>query len=491
MISFHSNTKQFFDTVCIPFFQVKEGVSTPFSEFSDEVKAVLAIGDFKAKEGELFTLYPNLPKVKRLVLLGLGKQEELNDEKLRRAFSSVSKFCKEKKIDTVTLFVPSQFSEDEQKACLEGLLLANYAYDVNKTEKTVLIKKIGLFGASAQLKSSFEELLAIVSGVFLTRDLVTGNADEVTPDHLADLAKKIEKKFKDKLTLKILGKKEIVKEGLGLLNAVSQGASKEPKLIVLEYKGAPSSSDKTVVIGKGITYDTGGLLIKPRGGMEDMRCDMAGAATCFGTLWSALELNLKVNLSIVIAATENAIGPDAFKPGDVFKSFSGKTVEISDTDAEGRLVLADAITYTNKYLKPSRIIDLATLTGAMMISLGEEMAGMFSNDKELSDALLNSSNKTHEGLWLLPLNEDYKSQLKSDVADIRNKGDRWGGAITAALFLKEFIDKTSWAHLDIAGPAFYSKDRYYTPKNGTGYGVRLLISYLKGHCAKKKTVTKK
>lgn len=491
MISFHSNINQIFDTICLPFYQEKDTVECFYSEFSQDYKSVINSKDFKGKEGELFVVYPNNLKVKRLVLLGLGKKDLLNLEVLRRAYSSISKFSKDKKIEAISLFIPPKFDEDYQSAILEGVLLANYSYDLNRTEKSTLITQIGLFGSDKSLKKKFEEVEIIKNAVFLSRNLVTGNADEVTPEYLADLAKEFKKKFKAKLKVHILGKKEIIKEGLGLLHAVSKGASIEPKLIVMEYQGAPKSKDKTVIIGKGITYDTGGLLIKPRGGMEDMRCDMAGAAACFGTLWSCISLDLKVNLSVIVAATENAIGPDSFKPGDVFKSYSGKTVEISDTDAEGRLVLADAITYANRHLKPTEIIDLATLTGAMMISLGEEMAGMFSNDDKLSDALRLSGDKTHEKVWPLPLNTDYKAQLKSDVADLRNKGDRYGGAITAALFLEEFVDKTSWAHLDIAGPAFYSKDRYYIPKNGTGFGVRLLIEYLKGSCAKKKTSSKK
>ncbi|MCB1135296.1 MAG: leucyl aminopeptidase, partial [Chlamydiia bacterium] len=252
----------------------------------------------------------------------------------------------------------------------------------------------------------------------------------------------------------------------------------EPAFIIMQHKGDPRSKDHTVIVGKGVTYDTGGLNLKPTGSMEDMKCDMSGAAVAFGTLYAAAKLGLKKNLSVVVAATENSIGSRSYKPGDVYSSYLGKTVEIGNTDAEGRLTLADALAYANKNLHPTRMIDLATLTGAMLIALGEEASGLMSNDDTLAEQLKQAGERTFERVWRLPLFDEYKDQLKSEIADISNIGGRHAGSITAGIFLKEFVGDTPWAHLDIAGTAYLSKARRYHPKNGTGIGVRLLIDYL-------------
>lgn len=480
MINFHSNEKQFFDTICIPFWiEDEKVVSAHETSFLTDCQSLLSSEDFTGKTGEIALVYPVKKSSKRIVLLGLGQKKLVEASSLLNAYSQTVKLAKEKKIEKMTFLKPSGLTLDEEKAMVESIFLSNYAFDEYKTKKSCLLKKIGLFAFSSSLKEEIPSLEILRDGVFLARDLVSSNADSVTPPYLAKLAGSFTEKFGKKVKISTLGKNEIIEKGLGLLHAVAKGASCDPQLIICEYKGNKQSSEHTVIIGKGITYDTGGLFIKPRGSMDDMRSDMAGAATALATFWTAVSLGLKVNLSVVIAAAENAVSAEAFKPGDVYKSYEGKTVEIVDTDAEGRLVLADAIAYTNKHLNPSVIIDFATLTGAMMVALGQEIAGVFSNDPKLMQSLELSSKNTTEKIWPMPLAFEYKDELKSDVADIRNKGDRFGGAITAALFLEAFVEKTSWAHLDIAGPSFYSKDRYFVPKNGTGFGVRLMIDYLK------------
>jgi len=233
-----------------------------------------------------------------------------------------------------------------------------------------------------------------------------------------------------------------------------------------------------VIVGKGITFDTGGLNLKPTGGMETMKCDMAGAATVLGVIQAASMLGLKVNVTGVIASTENCIDAKSYKPGDVYEGYAGKSVEIGNTDAEGRLVLADALAYTEKNLKPTRIIDLATLTGAVEVALGNEATGLLSNNDALSDLIASCGGITGERVWRLPMYEEYKDQLKSDVADIKSTGGRSAGCITAAVFLHEFVGKTPWVHLDIAGTAFLNDGKRYLPKHATGVGVRLLISLL-------------
>ncbi len=231
-------------------------------------------------------------------------------------------------------------------------------------------------------------------------------------------------------------------------------------------------------MGKGITYDTGGLSLKPTSGMQDMKCDMSGAATALGTIFAAAKIGLKKNVTAIVPSTENCIGSKSYKPGDVYIGYSGKTVEIDNTDAEGRLILADALAYASKKLKPSRIIDFATLTGAIIVALGEETTGMMSNNDELAAQLAKAGEATYERVWRLPLFEEYKQQIKSDVADLKNSGGRDASSITAALFLQEFIGDFPWAHLDIAGTAHLSKARRYHPKNGTGVGIRLMIEFL-------------
>jgi leucyl aminopeptidase len=260
------------------------------------------------------------------------------------------------------------------------------------------------------------------------------------------------------------------------LLAVARGSAVEPTFIILHYKGVARSKDHTVIIGKGVTFDTGGLNLKTSG-METMRDDMSGAATALCTVAVAAALNLPVNVTAVVAATENAIDARSYKPGDVYKGYSGMTVEIGNTDAEGRLTLADALAYTVKELKPTRMIDFATLTGSMVVALGEGMSGLFCNEETLANSLLDSSQRTSEILWRMPLFEPYKEQLKSDIADIKNVGGRAAGSITAALFLQEFVQNVSWAHIDIAGTAF-GKEKGYVPKNGVGFGVRLMVDFL-------------
>lgn len=475
MINFLSDKELDSCDLCLPFWEGKQSttIAAHGGDFDVEIRSALKTGDFLGKEGELLSLYSG----RRLILLGLGVKEKVCAETLRRAFASLSKFCKEKKLTNINLVFPKGVSLEYQKAILEGLLLASYSFDHYKSEKAQLLKKVGVAGARADLKKHLKGMIIVRDAVFLTRDLVSSNADTVTPRYLASLAERFEKDL-PKVKTKILTKKQLEKEGCGLLLAVAKGSCIDPVLIIMEYRGLPKSKDKSVIVGKGVTFDTGGLNVKPTGGIEDMRCDMAGAATCFGTIYAAAHLGLKVNLTAVIPATENAIGSKAFKPGDVHKSCLGKTVEIGNTDAEGRLILADALAYANKHLQPSRLIDLATLTGAMIIALGEEMAGIFTNNENLGKKLQEASSKTSERIYPFPLYPDYLSLLKSEVADLRNHGGRPGGSITAALFLQEFVGKTPWAHIDIAGPAFYSKERAYIPKNGTGFGVRLLIDYL-------------
>lgn len=477
------------DLLILPFFIGKKGVEPAFTSGKMDSFYALPIEmkDFKGKEGEQLLLYPQNEIEKRVVLLGLGEIQKLNVEKLRRCYALLVPFCQKQKFLKINLVIPNipSFGEEEMiKGVTEGILLANYKFESLKGEKsnnngtTDLITKACLISSYKQTLDLAQKLQTICEGVYFARDLVNGNADDITPQYLAKVATGLSK-TSSKISTTVFDKKRIIKEQMGLLLAVNRGSSIDPALIIVEYKGNPKSKERTVLVGKGITFDTGGLNIKTgSAGMETMKSDMSGAAAALATVHTAERLKLKVNVCAVIPTTENAIGSKSYKPGDVYKSFLGKTVEIGNTDAEGRLILADALAYTVKNLKPSRIIDLATLTGAIIIALGNEAIGLFSNNDVLSDSLIRAGSETFERVWRMPLYEEYREQIKSDVADLKNVGGRSGGAITAAMFLQEFVGNVPWAHLDIAGVAFLDERKRYLNKGATGSPVRLLINFL-------------
>ena len=449
------------------------------------IKDSLATEDFHGKEGELIILYVSGQPEKRIALLGLGIKDELTVEKIRRAYASVTKESLKKKLKKINLLVPECGALKEEEIILgmsEGLLLPNYNFTTLKHEAlennpSVLLEVASFIGLTKPLLTLAKKSATICEAVYFARDLVNGNADDVTPQYLAAVARGLEKTLTEVKTT-VFDKKRIEKEKLDLLLAVNRGSNLEPTFIIVEYTGNKKSKDKTVIVGKGVTYDTGGLFIKPRGSMETMKDDMSGAATALGVILAVATLEMSINLTVVIPSTENSIGSKSYKPGDVYSSYLGKTVEIGDTDAEGRLILADALAYAVKNLKPSRIIDIATLTGSVIMALGEEASGLMSNNDVLVELLTRAGSETFERLWRMPLYEEYKDQLKSDIADIRNIGGRSAGSITAAMFLQEFVGKTPWAHIDIAGTAFLSDVKRYTPKHGTGVGVRLFVSFL-------------
>lgn len=450
------------------------------------IDPVLDSGDFKGKNGETFFVYSKGGKESKVLLLGLGKEDKVTVELLRRAYAAALRCMKKGKAKSANLFFPKSKelgSRDILAGIWEGILLTNYAYnqllgDAALKEAPPLLEKVGFIGVDPKDKKELEEILVIMDGVHFARDLVNGNADEVIPAMLADTARRLEK-VSPKINASIYDRAWLEKEKMGLILAVNRAAKVDPFLIEVTYKGNPTSKQQIVLVGKGVTYDTGGLSLKPTEGMLGMKCDMAGAAAVLATVRVIALLNLKVNVTVVVPTVENAIDSRSYKLGDVYRSYSGKTVEINNTDAEGRLILADALSYVVKNLKPSLIIDLATLTGSVVMSLGELMAGFCSNDDKLANALLEASSKTSDALWRLPLINEYKEAFKSDIADLVNSGGRDAGAIKGALFLQEFIGSTKWAHIDIAGAAYWSKPKYYHTTKATGYGVQLLVEFLK------------
>jgi leucyl aminopeptidase len=443
-----------------------------------EIKEYLKLYNFEANKNQ--SILFNINKKKYLVF-SIEKNYSLDT--LRKSASKIFKELKKNKEKEAHLIIPNE-KEEEIIAIIEGANLSDYKFDkyISKKEKDINLNIT--LDISKNFEKTIKDTITICNNVKETRDLVNENANLITPIYLEKISKKLAKD--KKLKIKVLNEKNLKKENLGLIEAVSKGSPKTPaRLIIVEYKGDPKSKEKIALVGKGLTFDTGGLNLKPTNYIEDMKIDMAGAATVYGIFKSAVELKLKKNLFLVIPSTENAISESSYKPGDVIKSYSGKTVEITNTDAEGRLILADALSYIQKKEKPTLIIDFATLTGASMVALGMETAAVFGNDNNTYKKLKKISKENGEKIWKMPIFKDHENVLKSNIADTLNaaigKG-RFGGASSAAAFLKGFIEKdVKWLHFDIAGPAYSSSENSYIPINGTGRYVRLIVEYLKNN----------
>ncbi len=428
------------------------------------------------EKGEVF---PVLDGKKVLVFAGLGKADKLSLTDLRIQVRRVFQSSLLKNVKEVEL-VPHTSDEASIKAIIEGVLIGTYSWDKykskSKDDKSVKDKNVVIV---TEHKLAYNEAIAVCGGVQLARDLVNDNADTITSVYLEKVVRDLLKGSRS-ASLKVLNKKELKAQGLNLHLAVNQGSNKEPKLVIVQYNGGKKGEAYTAVIGKGMTFDTGGLNLKPTGGIETMKIDMAGAAAVCGILKNTLALGIKKNLLFVLGIAENSIGSAAYKPGDVITGYAGKSVEIGNTDAEGRLVLADAIAYMVKNYKPGRIIDLATLTGACVVALGFDYSGLVSNDDAFAGQLLKSANDTDDRAWQLPNYAEIRDYIKSPIADLKNTSNvKGGGACTAAEFLRQFTNDTTWAHLDIAGSSYVDgASRMYFGHGATGAGVRLVTNYL-------------
>jgi len=358
---------------------------------------------------------------------------------------------------------------------IEGFLLGLYRFTrhVNSKEKKGIRQITLLAKKDRQLSDDLRWKTVIAEAVAFARDLVNTPSNNMTPTHLAAHARSLKSK---KLSIAILEKAHAKKLGMGAYLSVARGSSEKPRFIVLHYRGAKGKP--VVLIGKSVTFDSGGISLKPANGMERMKDDMAGGAAVLGTLRAVSEYNVPAHVIGILPATENLPDGSASKPGDVVTAITGKTIEIISTDAEGRMTLADALGYAQRY-RPRAIIDIATLTGACAITFGNEISAMMGNDKTLTEAMKRSGELTHERVWEMPLIENYREYLKSDVADLKNTGGKAGSLMTSAFFLSEFAGKTPWVHLDIAGTAWSDKDKPYIPKGASGFGVRLLAQFIK------------
>jgi len=439
----------------------------------------------KANTTRLIHTLGKLP-AERLLLVGLGKKTGLDNERLRQAAGNAVQALRAARVASFASALHLSGSGDTAlEAVCEGSLLGSYSFDEYKTRDrderfhfegmTLLLPK-GI--TVKEGRARIDRTWAVCQGVNLARNLVSHPGNVATTGYLAATAHELAAHHG--LTCRVLELDELEKLGMNALVAVGKGSVEPPRLIVLEYHGGGNKDRPVVLVGKGVTFDSGGISIKPGAGMEEMKTDMAGAAAVLGTMEAAASLKLPLNLIGIVPTAENMPDGKAYKPGDVLTSLSGTTIEITNTDAEGRLILCDALHYARTQYKPAAMIDLATLTGACVVALGHEASGMMGNDRRLIEGLKRAGERCGERVWELPLWDEYGEAMKSDIADLKNAGSRDGSSITAGWFLKQFVGKTHWVHLDIAGTAWSDKARPCAPKGATGVGVRLLIEYLTG-----------
>lgn len=438
-------------------------------------------------EGKLGETYTNISySGDHYMILGLGEEENLKVDSLKKAYFKVGKELIKSKVESIHIkAVPTKnFSyESSIQAIVEGLLQSEYAFEkyLSKKKTNPSLREVYLDVVEEEKKSiekAIGETQNLIDCVFLARDLVNEPAMYMTPKALGQRAQKELENLG--VEVKVYGKKEIEELGMKAFLAVSKGSAQEPQLIVMKYMGDPTSDKKTALVGKGLTYDSGGYSIKPTNSMMTMHSDMGGSASVIGAMKAIALGKLKKNVVAVVAACENMISGGAYKPGDIIGSMAGKTIEVVNTDAEGRITLADVLYYAVEKIKADQIIDTATLTGACVTALGSRNSGAITNNQLWMEEVKKASEKAGEPLWQLPTNEEYKDLIKGSYGDLKNSGGREAGTITAGLFLKEFVGETPWVHLDIAGTAYISKEMGYLPKGATGVPVKTLYYAIKG-----------
>jgi len=452
------------------------------------LRELLHSKEFDGKAGEvvLFHTHGKIP-AKRLILVGLGKKQELGLDQIRQALGHAVKRVRQTKSGAFTVALPSAVPHDASpidigQTMTEGAILGSYQFTAYRSDGptgkdvTAMTILASQKDHVRQLSEGIRRGIATAEATVFVRDLCNHPSNVMTPTRIAQEAKAIAKETG--VALKVLERKDMEKLGMGALLGVARGSHEPPKFIILEYRGAPKKDDRPVVlVGKTITFDTGGISLKPAENMEHMKADMTGGAEVLAAMRAAARLKLPLNLVSILPATENMPGGRAMKPGDIVKTLAGKTVEVQNTDAEGRLILSDGLAYATRY-KPAALIDIATLTGACVVALGQFAIGMFGTDDSLKESVHDAGLRAGERVWEMPLWDEYFEQLKSDVADMRNIGGRGGGMITAALFLSKFVGDYPWVHLDIASTDWSERERAYIPKGPTGIGTRLLIQFL-------------
>lgn len=447
--------------------------------------ALQAVG-FKGKQDEMIRIaLPHGIDVQQIIVFGIEKKEGFKELKAQATGGKLFSYLNRHKIKSGAVLLDTEHKEIAEYACnlAFGATLKSYRFDKYRTkqkddEKQHLGALSLMLESPEKASKAYTELDMLAESVFAVRDVVSEPANVITPKALADKCKELSKIGVD---VEVLDKKTMAKLGMGALLGVGQGSANDPYLVTMRWEGAKSGGKPLAFVGKGVTFDSGGISIKPAGGMEEMKWDMGGAGTVYGLMRHLAERKAKVNAVGVVALVENMPSGTAQRPGDVVKSMSGQTIEVINTDAEGRLILADALWHAQEKFQPRLVIDLATLTGAIIVALGSSRAGLFSNNDDLAEKIAAAASRTGEEVWRLPLGEVYDKQINSDIADMKNVGEgREAGSITAAQFLARFIKEgTPWAHLDIAGVAWNGKERDSSPKGASGFGVCLLNRMIK------------
>nr|MBF0222371.1 leucyl aminopeptidase [Desulfobulbaceae bacterium] len=453
------------------------------------IHAAHAIGDFNGKDGQTLLCYPlssgPSKSPKRVLAVGLGS-DALTTESFRLCGGTIVKKAKKTKAIEILLMVPEiDFPiTDMCQALTEGLLLANYSFDKYKSKKSeeedncTKINKVTLVCSQTQLaRKGVKKGVVNAEAVICARDMANEPGSNMTASDFEAFSLHLAKKYGFKR--QVYAKAQLQKMGMGGILAVNRGSSEPPKMIVLEYRTG-KKVPTILLVGKGLTFDSGGISIKPGAGMYDMKYDMCGGAAVMATMQAiGTEKPRHVDVVAIVPATDNMPGPAALKPGDIITQYNGKTVEVQNTDAEGRLILADALSYGVKKFKPDAVLDLATLTGAVIVGLGHHCSGMMSNDTELAKKIEQAGERCGEPVWRLPLTKEYSKQIESKIADLKNVGEKGAGTITAGAFLQEFVGDAKWVHLDIAGTAWNFTEKSYIPKGPSGVGVRLLLEAIR------------
>jgi len=449
------------------------------------ISAAIRDGDFRGKWGETLFLRPGKGvAAPRVLVVGLGKKEKFTPDHVRQSTLPVMQVAKKKKLPTVASVLHGAGAggldpEDAARFLGLGAVLSGYEYDRYKSEKAGRVSRFQVVEGNRQVAAKAKRGLArgakLGEAINWGRDLVAAPPGDLRPDGLARAARSLRG---GKVRVKVFGRKEAEAWKMGGLLAVGKGSEVSPRLIVAEYRGGRPGAPWTALVGKGVTFDTGGISLKKWEGMEKMKYDMAGGAGMLATVRAAAALGIRRNVVAIVPAVENMPSGNAYRPGDVLRMMSGKTVEVLSTDAEGRLILADAITFARKRYRPDLILDAATLTGSCVVALGSVTMGMMGNDAKVLGRMREASEVSGERAWELPLHEEYFEQIKSDIADLRNIGGPEAGAITAGYFLKEFAGETPWVHMDIAGVAWREKEKMGYAPGPTGVPVRLLVEFL-------------
>jgi leucyl aminopeptidase len=459
------------------------GVAAALNEAAGgAIARALEVAAFKGQKGKTVLLFAPVEGLTRVLVVGLGKRSELTTLTVEEAGGSIVAALSQ---ETHAAVIADGLAAPEAAHLALGAVLRAYRFDLYRTKEKPEDKP-KLAGITVQAedlakaRAAYVPLKAVAEGIYLSRDLVTEPPNVLTPTEMAERCRALTKLG---VKVEIMGPKELEKLGFGALLGVSQGSVQEPRMVVMQWNGAGGRKARKplVFVGKGVTFDTGGISIKPAGGMEDMKWDMAGAGAVVGLMAALAGRKAKADVVGLVGLVENMPSGSAQRPGDVVTSYSGQTIEVLNTDAEGRLVLADVLWYAQEKYDPAFMVNLATLTGAIIVALGQEHGGLFSNDEELSQKLLGAGVATGEKLWRMPLGEAYDKAIKSDIADMKNIGGRHGSAIIAAQFIQRFVNNKPWAHLDIAGMAWSSKDAPCVPKGATAYGVRLLDRLVRDH----------